>query len=302
HLEPDDPVGAWLLATSHERAGRLEAAAIELRRLLELDPGAELPMTRLCELELRRHRWTDALELADALVRRREPGPSDWDRMTAATALGRWELVRDSCARLGIELDEPAGPIDEDWGSCRIEFEDDAGRPRWARRTGPVTARVSEICGPGAARERHRELVLFDPAPVTRELEGPAGRALCTYRSLAVLEPGARRSFTLDGAAPDEARVQALASALRRFDLTLQRRSGDGYTFQDSEDDATHKGAYFFCSVPASTELAALHAALRDATVDWPSPTVWIELAEALGDAHAEERQRQRALVQRYGL
>ncbi len=298
----DDPVGRWLLATSHERAGRLALAVDGFRAVLSLDPESDPARTRLCEIALREHRWADALALADDLVSRHEPGPHDWDRIVAATALGHWGIVRASAARLGIDVEQSDEPIDEDWGGMRLRT---SGQLQfWATRTGPVTARIESITADRTDRERQDDVVLFDPAPVDREESDE--RTVTTYRELHVLAQGRRRSFTIDAVHPGDDALRELVDGLEAFDLRLQRRSGDGYALTPTDTNETVPGVYLSASVHEDADLEALHQQLLAAVGSWPGAAVWLELCQALvaerGPAYTDELERQRDVAERHGM
>ncbi len=304
----DDPMGRWLLASSHERAGRLALAVDGFTQMLALDPDADVARARLSEIAAKQRRWDDALALADALVLRHEPGSHDWDRIVAATALGRWDVVRDSATRLGMEVEPGDAPIDEHWGGAWIRTA--GGHTYWASRTGPVTARIETITGEREDRERQDDVVLFDPAPVDRD--ETEGHTTFTYRELDVLSQGQRRAFTIDAAHPGGSALQNLVDMMGEFSLRLQQRSGEDYMLTGpcadeaggESDDVP--GVYLYASVPKDTDIEQLHGALTAAANAWPGPAVWLELCEALvakhGPAYANELARQRALADAYGM
>ncbi len=297
HYASSDSVGRWLLATSHERAGRLALAVEGFRDVLHADPQADPARVRLCEIAIQQRRWAEALELANELTERLEPGSHDWDRIVAATALGQWDLVRASAIRLGMKLEPGEDPIDGNWGEARIRSAQH--KDLWATRTGPVTARIETISGPEAEREREGDLVLFDPAPLARQEQEE--RTLFTYGELEVLEQGGRRSFAIDAVHPGDEALRELVDALEDFDLRLQRRSGEGYRLMQPDGEDV-PGVYLFASVPCRVDFAAVHSRLVEAVTSWPGPTVWLELLEALGEPHAEELKRQRALAEAAGM
>jgi len=305
-FEADDPMGRWLLATSHERAGRFALAVDGFNEMLELDPDADAARARLCEIAGKQRRWEDALALSETLVERHEPGPHDWDRIVAATALGRWDIVRAGAVRLGMEVEAGDAPIDEHWGGAWIRTA--RGQCYWATRTGPVTARIETISGDREERERQDDVVLFDPDPVDRDETDE--RTLFTYRELDVLHPGERRAFTIDAVHPGSEALQKLVDTLGDISLRLQRRSGEEYMLTppgvDGNEGEEVAGVYLSAAVPMSTDLEQLHGALTAAANAWPGPAVWIELCESLveehGPGYATELARQRAIAEAYGM
>ncbi|MBV1858843.1 MAG: hypothetical protein KUG77_10555 [Nannocystaceae bacterium] len=253
---------------------------------------------------IRDRRWDGALALSGSLVERHEPGSHDWDRVVAATALGRWDIVRTSAIRLGMTVDSGDKPIDENWGGAWIRTA--RGQTYWATRTGPVTARINTITGDREDRERLDDVVLFDPAPV--ESDESDERPVFTYRELDVLREGQRRAFTIDAVHPGADALQKLVETMGDVSLRLQQRSGEEYMLtapaQDEGQDVP--GVYLFAAVPTSTDLEQLHGSLTAAANAWPGPAVWIELCEALveehGSAYTNELLRQRAVAEAYGM
>lgn len=305
-FEADDPMGRWLLASSHERAGRLALAEDGFNEMLKLDPDADVARARLCEIASKQRRWEDALALSTTLVERHEPGSHDWDRMVAATALARWDIVRTSAIRLGMTVENSDKPIDENWGGAWIRTAQ--GQTYWATRTGPVTARIDTITGDREDRERQDDVVLFDPAPV--ESDESNERPVFTYRELDVLRQGQRRAFTIDAVHPGADALRKLVETMGDVSLRLQQRSGEEYMLtvpgQDGSQDEDVRGVYLFAAVPASTDLEQLHGALTAVANAWPGPAVWIELCEALvqehGSGYASELLRQRGIAEAYGM
>jgi len=298
HFDDEDPTGHWLLASSHERAGRLALAEEAFSRVLALDPDADPARIRLCEIACKERRWDDALALANTLATRLEPGSHDWDRIVAATALGRWDIVRDSARRLGMEVEDGDAPIDEHWGGMWLRTA--RQQSLWATRTGPVTARIESIMGDRDDRERQDDVVLFDPAPVDREESDE--RTTFTYRELDVLTLGQRRAFSIDAVHPGDDALRGLVEALEAFDLRLQRRSGDGYRLTPPGAEEPVAGVYLFASVPAEADLEALHRALQEAVKAWPGAAVWLDLCEALGDAYTKDLAEQRTVAEQHGM
>ena len=295
-------MGRWLIGSSHERAGRFALAIDEFETMLELDPDADAARSRLCEIAGKQRRWEDALALSANLVANNDPGTHDWDRIVAATALARWDIVRASAIRLGMELPPGDAPIDENWGDSWIRTA--RGHNYWATRTGPVTARIETITGDREERERQGDVVLFDPAPV--DSDESQERNTFTYREIEVLREGQRRAFTIDAVHPGPEALQKLVDTLSDMSLRLQRRSGEEYMLTSPGAAADVQGVYLFATVPQSTDLQQLHGALVAATNAWPGPAVWTELCEALVETHgagyAAELARQREVAETYGM
>lgn len=305
HLAPwDDPSvpgdlpcqAAWLRAMSFEVAGDRDGAATALDRLLEARPGwggAAVPL-RLAGFRRQLGQLALALRAYEAAIDRiGAPSDTDWDRMVVATWLDRWDAVRDSARRLGLPVEPGTEPIEEDWGVCRITL---AGveRPLFACRTGPVTARILQICGP-TATERYGDVVVFEPARLDPADDGhpPLFRADGTKTSADY------EGFALDGVHPGEERVAELVASLRELGAAVQITSTDDYTLDDPATDTSHRGLYLRVAIP-SPMLRAPVAARFARVASSGAPLVWIELAEALGDPAEVERQRR--LFEAWGM
>lgn len=138
-----------------------------------------------------------------------EPQSVQWDQMTAASAARDWTMLREVAAGMGMEFAAGDGPIEEDWGWVIVRYiEDGEALDYYARRTGPVTARVLENA-PGNRSQRVGDWVVFDagliyPAP---EDEEERKRFVPTYAVVHVLESGGYSpSWLVDGVYPgDEA-------------------------------------------------------------------------------------------------
>ena len=297
----------WLRARSDEARGQFAAARTRLYELCTLAPRAHNARLLLARIERDLGDREAALTLLDALASELEPGEVDWDRMVVATLLGRWTAARQSAARLGLELDGE-GPIETDMGLCGLRFTDAQGADEilGARRTGPVTARVVEITGPGVD-EHFGDLVVFDPEPLNpRPPEGSESeRHVYVYPVLERLEPGGFRSFSFEGAHPGEPALEALGRALDTLGCELQLRSDETYELElptgpREGPPRRMPGMIAAIAMPPAVAPADLQTLLRRETAPWQHPAVWPELAAALDDR--EEQTRQLAIAKLYGL
>jgi hypothetical protein len=225
-----------------------------------------------------------------------------WDYLTAATAASDWAGVHRVARQLGMEIETESGPIDEDWGWVIIRFiEGDKAIDYYARRTGPVTARIVENAwGP---RQQHvMDEVVYDaelvfPAP---EDEEERQRFIPTFPCVHTLRVGGfGPGWLVDGVHPGEEAFDRLRDGLQSCGWKVWIHSPDDYEVQDSADgDRSHPAIFFSVSAPAQLPLAQIHAALEQATAGFEHRLCWARLAEAAGiDVDA-----QRALVERYGL
>lgn len=288
----DQTLPPWLRAV--DAFARGDARTTLAQALLVTERVADARNARRLAAEAARQlgEFATALRLLDELVTLiPDAGPHDWDRMTVGTVLGAWPAVRASAARLGLPVPEGEGPIDEDWGLCRIRLPEssaaDGPYDAFAQRTGPVTARILQIRRPGLP-QHFDDLVAFDAQPLNKPPEDDAARAehVFLYACVHVLEPGARTSYALDGVHPGEEVVEALRSRLRAIDVPLQVASDEGYLVGPSGD---LPGLYAFVAVRDDADRAPIHAVLAEATAGLAHPLVWPELAATAGDSAAVE-------------
>ncbi|MCB9676884.1 MAG: hypothetical protein H6737_17345 [Alphaproteobacteria bacterium] len=285
----------WLRSFLLEQRGDRPGAIAALDALLDTGRagvGAALRKAAICRAM---ERWSDVIASIDvAIAMGMEPGSPDWDRIVAATVLGDWAVVRDGCARLGIELDDDAGPIEEAWGVVRVRYPEDSDHHSWAERTGPVTARVLSIHGPGPERERHADRVIFEPVPLDDDREYPLFRVVR-------FEDGGFESFALDGENPGEAEIQRLRDELGALGIPTRSTHSTQYLLKDPDTGASHPGCYVRIAVPrARPDLrGVLNTALKRFAAETGARLVWLELLEALGDSALDA---QRALAERWGI
>src|SRR5690606_16686703 len=165
HASEADLQLIWIHGESLRQRGELERA-IELdRRVLAIEPRATPLRLRLAASARALGDWDTALAQLDEAAEQLEPGDVDWDRITAATVLGRWATVRAAATRLGIELPGQGDePIELELGVIRCEFIEPSGRRErcWARRTSPCGARIIEIALPDDP-QHFRDRVVFEP-------------------------------------------------------------------------------------------------------------------------------------------
>ena len=120
----------------------LEQAA---RSLLELSPGSHGARGTLARMYMETGRFSEAQACYAQLVELLdEPNAAHWDHMSAASAARDWTRGR-SAAAIGMELSSQEGVVEEPWGWVIIRSEEN-GEPMeyYARRSGPVTARIVE--------------------------------------------------------------------------------------------------------------------------------------------------------------
>jgi tetratricopeptide (TPR) repeat protein len=299
-------VGArWAWARSLVERGDAAAAEQRCRELLEREPEHDAARALLASLLRDAGDLDGSLAQLDVLVQHSEPGNADWDRMLTATLAGRWDVVRESAKRLDlpVEADE-SGPIDERWHACRIRVRlaDGQSRAFFAWRTGPVTARIDEVCAPGL-EQHHADLVAFDAEPlnhdeVERAREAGNERALWEYGAYRILAPGGYRAFDVDGLAPDEATLERLKELLGEHGIVWEQRSDEHYVAEVAGQQVP--ATYAYLGVPSTCSDEQAHRVLGAAAEALSLQLIWRKLAQAAGDADLGRAQQ--ALADAWGI
>ncbi|MBE5268992.1 tetratricopeptide repeat protein [Stenotrophomonas sp. B2] len=278
----------------------LEQAATAL---LELSPGSHGARGTLARMYMETGRFSDAQACYAQLIELlEEPNAAHWDHMSAASAAHDWDAVRRSATAIGMELSSTEGVVEEPWGWVIIRSEEE-GEPMeyYARRSGPVTARIVENA-PANRAQQVGDWVVFDAALVHPAPEDEEAREhfIPTYAQVHVLERGGfARSWLIDGAHPGEDAWNALVEAVEAQGWKIWAHSRPDYTVTDPEaEDGTLPGLLFTIAQPQDHAPLALHRFLQQATAGWAHPLCWLRLAEACD----QDRQPHLDVIERYGL
>lgn len=278
----------------------LEQAATAL---LELSPGSHGARGTLARMYMETGRFSDAQACYAQLIELlEEPNAAHWDHMSAASAAHDWDAVRRSAAAIGMELSSTEGVVEEPWGWVIIRSEEE-GEPMeyYARRSGPVTARIVENA-PANRAQQVGDWVVFDAALVHPAPEDEEAREhfIPTYAQVHVLERGGfARSWLIDGAHPGEDAWNALVEAVEAQGWKIWAHSRPDYTVTDPEaEDGTLPGLLFTIAQPQDHAPLALHRFLQQATAGWSHSLCWLRLAEACD----QDRQPHLDVIERYGL
>lgn len=278
----------------------LEQAA---RSLLELSPGSHGARGTLARMYMETGRFSEAQACYAQLVELLdEPNAAHWDHMSAASAARDWDAVRRSAAAIGMELSSQDGVVEEPWGWVIIRSEEN-GEPMeyYARRSGPVTARIVENA-PSNRAQQVGDWVVFDAALVHPAPEEEEAREhfIPTYAQVHVLERGGfARSWMIDGAHPGEEAWNAFVEAAEAQRWKVWSHSRPDYTVTDPDvEEGTLPGLLFTVAQPQDHAPLALHRFLQQHTAAWPHPHCWLRLAEACD----QDRQPHLDVIERYGL
>ncbi|MFJ9696832.1 hypothetical protein [Kitasatospora sp. NPDC101183] len=232
--------------------------------------------------------------------------PDLWHLITAATANRDWAVVRSTGALIGIEFDEPEGPVEEEWQLIALRATRTNGAPTDlpALRTGPATARVLPVLGDDLTLN-HGDTVVFSPAlleqpPAEDAPEEERRRWRPVFELLTLLDPAGYTTYWIDGGWPGDESWAALREGLHAAEHAVWVYSGDQYRITDpaAGDGETLPGVYAALGVPPTVSAAEADALLHRLTGGWPHPLAWPALAEAAGADLA----RHEEIVERYGL
>ncbi|MCE4370975.1 hypothetical protein [Xanthomonas hortorum] len=306
------PVAAlWCEAQLAQRLADWPALEQACTALLELSPGSHGARGLLGRMYLNTGRFAEAAEVYRQLTElMEEPRSAHWDHMTAASAAQQWDAVRASALAIGMELSSTSGVVEENWGWVIVRCVDDGEAAEYyARRTGPVTARILENA-PAHRRQHVGDWVVFDaellyPPP---EDEAERERFVPTYAQVHVLQAGGYgSSWLVDGVHPGEPAIEALREEIEARGWKLWVHSRDDYHVIDPqhpdafdpEDAGTGlPGVLFTVALPEAAAPLELHRALLAATAQWPHTMCWLRLAEACD----QDPRPHLDAVERYGL
>jgi len=298
------PVAAlWCEIKCAEKLGDWPEVERLCRDLLARSPNSHGARQALVRALMEQAHFAEAAREIQPLIEHRENSNAPlWDHMTAAAAAGDWAAVRQSAQALEMKLDGDEGPIEEDWGWVIIRYQEDGeARDYYARRTGPVTARIQEP-SPGNWPQHVDDWIVFDAAPLYPPPEDEEERKdfTATYRFVHRLEAGGfAPSWAVDGVAPDDETFNAFRDRVVEQGWRIWIRSNDQYRLSDAESGAEDlPGIYFLVAQPKGEAPQALHDFLETACRDWPHRWCWLRLAEACG----QPAQPHWDLIERYGL
>jgi tetratricopeptide (TPR) repeat protein len=294
--------GHHLLVKLYQKDGELELAKRHLSAIIEKSPNDLENRILLATLERKMGHLEIAISHLDWIVEREEAGNYDWNRMVVATLLEDWDKVRHSAERLGFKDLPKEGAIDEEWELCRIQFAEPNGEhvTYFAKRTGPVTARVLSIASPENTQHFLDQLV-FEPNPLNEGSESESeneSEKYATYAVIQITEPGNYICYTLDGVHPGEETLQEIKRALRELHCHCQVQSGSRYQLSVGEESLL--GIYVYIVVPEKQPLQSVTDLLATITKNYAHPLTWLSMVKQLGDK--AEIERQKIIIEKYGI
>ena len=298
----------FVQALAAERVGDMDAMRARLEEVIELDPDARNSRSMLATLARDNGDYDVALTHLNHLVGLEPESPGyHWDRIVVATIEDAWDLVRESGHALGMQFNAEEGPIEENWGICRVQMRDDTGTAFELHgvRTGPVTARIIEISAPELEIQHYGAAVVFDPRPLnppdpeTPRAAEDGEEPPLTFPLLDVLNASDYRAFAVDGVKPSDVHFDALRADFEKMGAAIQVRSGPEYKITH-ETEGSRNAAYWYVAVPADAPLEPLAQRLEVLEAALDGPLVWPGLSEAL--SHTERLEADRQAIAEWAL
>jgi hypothetical protein len=297
----------WILGQSLRARGQSSRLLALDRETLQRAGSSTAFRLRLAAVARELGDWEAALEALERVAELLPPGNHDWDRMVAATVLGRWASVRQAATRLELELpdtDDPAEPPELNLGLIRCEFVEPSGRREryWARRTSPCGARIIEIAMP-ADPQHFEDVVVFEPSDLDAHLREANDRQRPCFEVVAILEPGRYRAFLLRGFDPGEARFELLRAGLREHGHGVERITNAGRQAADPRTEPDVEAPLvstlgMLVACPLDVHPSELRTLMNELTADWELPLLAPALDEAAGEPEAAARASE--LLQRW--
>ena len=191
----------------------IEGAMPLYERALALDPDRAATHYNLGLVYKYRGAWAESLHHnRRASDLRPDDEAANWNMGIAATALRDWTAAREAWRRVGLQIAEGQGPIDEDFGMTPVRLNpDDSGEVVWGRRIDPVRVVLSNIPYPSSGF-RAGDMVLHDGAPVGERQHN--GRTYSVFNVLELFESSANSTYEAEVRATDANDLTVLIKAL----------------------------------------------------------------------------------------
>ncbi len=313
HLPTEEKLNiCWLNAKAYYNSDR-EKSCQYLEACVELKPESKQILKRLANTYFSCEDYSGALEAWNKMIYLEpEEHNHHWDRMVVATLLERWDLVRESAATVDMKIEDGEGPIALEMEDIRVQFEGSNGDTQilWAKRTGPVTARVEGIAHI-ADEQRYKHEIVFDPVPLNvLDQEDDDGYKCDSEGYYSYLYPVAKTVkspeyfiFTIDGVHPGEEVINSLEKSLANIGAVLSLRSSEEYQiyFEPNDEDPVELlGCYAYILVPSSENFRDVHHKLDSELSLLEHPLIWPALLEEIEDYETLEKHNE--IEQRYDL
>jgi len=191
----------------------MESAMPLYERALALDPDHAATHYNIGLVHKYRGTWAESLHHnRRASDLRPDDEAAAWNMGIAATALRDWVAAREAWRRVGIQISDGKGPIEENFGITPVRLNpNDNGEVVWGRRIDPVRVVIENIPYP-ASGFRSGDVVLHDGAPVGERQHN--GRSYAVFNVLELFESSANSTCEAEVRARDASDLDALITAL----------------------------------------------------------------------------------------
>ena len=215
-IEPQDPQphdAVDKLLDEAEALDDLESAMPLYERALMLDPDRAATHYNIGLVHKYRGAWAESLRHSRrASDLRADDDAANWNMGIAATALRDWAAAREAWRRVGLQIPEGDGPIQEDFGITPVRLNPDGkGEVVWGTRIDPVRVVLGNIPYPDSGF-RAGDIVLHDGAPVGERQSN--GRTYSVFNVLELFESSASSTYEAEVRARDAVDLEALTAAL----------------------------------------------------------------------------------------
>jgi hypothetical protein len=259
------------------------------RQLLEIEPESEDVFDLFIDSLVNQDRFAEVAQELEA--RYNKNYDSDdlsylFEHVSIATIAQDWEGVRRSCLKLGIPVSTGNGPINEDWGSVKIRFENEGEKVFYqALRTGPATARVTQLLS--GKKQRLNDLVVFYPVPINVQSDRIAKKEdnTPTFDYVGVIKEGnVGPGWLVYGVFPGKKEFDKFVYLARSKGFFVQRPVDYYYNYSINDPENSNRklaSVHFLIAARKEQNLKDLHDFLASACSQWKHPWIWPDLMVA---------------------
>lgn len=191
--EPLDPPSRDAVDQLLDEAQALEDLEVAMplyQRALALDPYRAATHYNIGLVYKYRGAWTESLHHnLRASDLRPDDEAANWNMGIAATALRDWPAAREAWRRVGIQIADGDGPVEEDFGIAPVRLNpNESAEVVWGKRIDPARVVLVSIPYP-ASGFRAGDIVLHDGASMGERQYN--GRTYSVFNVLALFEASA---------------------------------------------------------------------------------------------------------------
>ncbi|HEU4851851.1 MAG TPA: tetratricopeptide repeat protein [Telluria sp.] len=225
-------------AAALKDAGDIDGAIAKYREAIRFNP-TDAWLYNLALIHKYRGEWREAFDLnRRAYELDPEEEATRWNLGIAATALRDWTTAREMWTRCGMKLAAGDGPVDDDFGSTPVRLNPDGdAEVVWARRLGPVRARITSVPLPESGF-RYHDIVLHDGAAVGYRMSGEVEKPV--FNVLELFEASTFGTWRLDVVAQSEQALDAMAELCSGHGIELDDWTGMRYLCRQCSEGHPH--------------------------------------------------------------